>query len=77
MNSLRSNNLSLKYQRFTTSGCKDIGIKQFQFLVKAEFLDREFVRNISRHVETAWVLNGKWNLNSVSVLLIIIISGHK
>ena len=27
MNSVRSSNLSLKYQRFTTSGCKDIGIR--------------------------------------------------
>ena len=25
MNSVRSNNLSLKYQRFTQLGCKDIG----------------------------------------------------
>ena len=28
MNSMRSNNISLKYQRFTTSGCKDLGIRK-------------------------------------------------
>ena len=32
MNSLRSNNLSLKYQRFTPSGCKDIQIKIFELV---------------------------------------------
>ena len=32
MNSVRSNNLSLKYQRFTTSDSEDIGIKKFEFL---------------------------------------------
>ena len=29
MNSVRSNCLSLKYQRFVPSGCKDIGIRNF------------------------------------------------
>jgi len=32
MNSVRLNNLSLKYQRFTTSDSEDIGIKKFEFL---------------------------------------------
>ena len=31
MNSVRSNNLSLKYKRFTPSGCKVSGIKKFEF----------------------------------------------
>ena len=31
MNSVRSNNLSLKYQRFTPQGCKDIGIRKFEW----------------------------------------------
>ena len=31
MNSVRPNNLSLKYQRFTSSDCKDLGIRQFEF----------------------------------------------
>ena len=29
MNAVRLSNLSMKYQRFTLSGCKDIGITQF------------------------------------------------
>ena len=32
MNSVRPNNLSLKYQRFTSSDCKDIGIRPFEFV---------------------------------------------
>ena len=38
MNSVRPNNLSLKYQRFTSYDWKDIGIKQFVFLRKTQFL---------------------------------------
>ena len=32
MNSVRSNNLSLKYHKFTPSGCKDIGTRNFVFV---------------------------------------------
>ena len=38
MNSVRLNNLSLKYQSFTTLGCKDIGIRKFEFGAKTQFL---------------------------------------
>ena len=38
MNSVRSNNVSLKYQRPTPSGCKDIGIRKFEFVAKTQFL---------------------------------------
>ena len=38
MNSLRSNNISLKYQRFTTLGFKDIGIINSEFVAKTQFL---------------------------------------
>ena len=34
MNSVRANNLSLKYQRFTSSDCKDIGIRHLEFVKK-------------------------------------------
>ena len=34
----RSNNLSLKYQRYTLSGCKEIGIRKFGFMAKNQFL---------------------------------------
>ena len=31
---IRSNNLSLKYKRFTLSGCEDIWIRKFEFVAK-------------------------------------------
>ena len=34
MKSDSQNNLSLKYQRFTSSDCKDTGIRQFEFVKK-------------------------------------------
>ena len=34
MNTVRSNNLSLKNQRFTPSGFKDIWIRKFEFAAK-------------------------------------------
>ena len=36
-NSGRSNSLSLKYQRFTPLGCKDIGDRKFKFVAKTQF----------------------------------------
>ena len=38
MNFVRSNNVSLKYQRPTPSGRKDIGIRKFDFMTKTQFL---------------------------------------
>ena len=38
MNSVRSKCLSLKYNMFTPSGCKDIGIRKFDCVVKTQFL---------------------------------------
>ena len=38
MNSVRSDNLSLKYQSFTTLGCKDVGVRKFEFVAKTQFL---------------------------------------
>ena len=37
MNSVRSNNVSLKYQRFATLGSKDIGILNSEFVAKTQF----------------------------------------
>ena len=34
MSSVRSNNISLKYQRFTTLGSEDIGIRKSEFVAK-------------------------------------------
>ena len=38
MNSVRSNNLSLKYQRFIPWRCKDIGTRKFEFVAITQFL---------------------------------------
>ena len=38
MSSVRSNNISLKYQRFTTLGFKDIGIRKSEFVAKNQLL---------------------------------------
>ena len=38
MNSVRLNNLSVKYQRFTPSGCEEIVIRKFEFAAKTPFL---------------------------------------
>ena len=38
MNSVRSKNVGLKYQRFTASGFKDKRIRKFEFVAKAQFL---------------------------------------
>ena len=38
MNSVRLKNLSLKYQRFTPSGGKNICIRKSEFVTKTQFL---------------------------------------
>ena len=38
MNSDKSYNIIMKYQRFTSSGCKEIGTKKFEFVAKTQFL---------------------------------------
>ena len=42
MNSVGSNNLSLKYLKFTPLGLKNIGIKTFDFVVNIQFLSELF-----------------------------------
>ena len=43
MNSVRSNSPSLKYEK--APGCKDIGIGQFEFGAKSQFLSIAFLCN--------------------------------
>ena len=43
MNAIRSNNVSSKYQRFTSSGCKDIGFTKTEFVTKTQFLKNFYV----------------------------------
>ena len=53
MNSVRSNNISLKYQRFTTLGSKDIGIINSEFVAKTQFQ----ILNLFLYVYSIHVLN--------------------
>ena len=43
MNSVRPNNLNLKYQRFTSSDCKGIEIRQFEFVTKLNSFVEVFI----------------------------------
>ena len=47
MNSVRSNNISLKYQRFMTLCSKDIGIIKSEFVAKTQFLKKLRKENIA------------------------------
>ena len=46
MNYVRQINLSLKYQRFTSSDCKGIEIREFEFVTKTQFLSDNFVMSV-------------------------------
>ena len=53
MNSVRLDNLSLKYQRFTRLGCKDKRIKKFEFVTKTQlFCVHAAVLTIIGFIET-------------------------
>ena len=58
MNTVISNNLSLKYQRFRASGTKDIGIRKFGFVAKTQFLWRVCLYPIN--VKTAEPVGSKF-----------------
>jgi len=38
MNSSGSNSISLKYERYASSGCRDLGITKLGFVAKTHFL---------------------------------------
>ena len=40
LKSVRSKNLSLKYQESSPQGCQDIGINKFEFVAKTQFLSK-------------------------------------
>jgi len=50
MNFDASNYLSLKYQKSTTSGSIDIGIRKFEFVAKTQFLRFEVGIGLSANV---------------------------
>ena len=47
MNAIRSNNVSLKYQRFKSSGCKDIGFTKTEFVAKTQFLWQQIFEKVA------------------------------
>jgi len=58
VNSVRSNNLSLKYLWFTPSGCKDIGFRKFETVAKTQFL---WNKNIQK-----WkILSKEWRMDII------------
>ena len=38
MNSVSSNSLSFQYQRLASSGCRDKGVRKFEYVENAKFL---------------------------------------
>ena len=46
INSIRSNSPSLKYQRFSPSGCKDKGVRKYKYVAKTQFLYRTTETNV-------------------------------
>ena len=40
MYTVRLNSISLKYHRFTPSGCKDIGLRKFEFVATTQILSK-------------------------------------
>ena len=56
MNPVSSNNLILKYQIFTPSGCKDIGIRKFEFRAKTQFLNvKKFLNMSCQNILKTWL----------------------
>ena len=47
MNFVKENNQSLKYQRFTQSGRKDIGLTKFEFVAKTQILCKLDISNLN------------------------------
>jgi len=46
MSSGGSNNVSLKYERFASSGCRDLGIIKLGFVAKTQFLYKLIVEKM-------------------------------
>ena len=49
MNAIGSNNVSLKYQRFTSEGCKDIGFAKTEFVAQTQFLLRKLIKILNTY----------------------------
>ena len=69
MNSVRSNNISLKYSTFTTLGSKDIGIINSEFVANTQFLYRVTYWKFNRFLFFSIALENMKNLNFTSNLV--------
>ena len=70
MKDVRSKNGSLKYQRFKSSGCKDIRLTKIEFVAKTQFLYFKGTvytkRNFNLHARMVMPRN-LWNLNRIKM----------
>ena len=59
MNAIRSNNVSLKYQWFTSSACKDIGFTKTEFVAKTQFLYIKIICRVFSSVYLVMYINNQ------------------
>ena len=52
MNSGESSNVSLKYERYASSGCWDLGIIKLGFVAKTQFLCQSLKKKLSKRIES-------------------------
>ena len=64
MNSVWSNNISLKYLRFTSQGCKNIGIRKIEFVAKTQI-----------HIKKIWTFTPDKRALHLHVFLLFITVG--
>jgi len=66
MHFVKSNNLSLKHQRFTLSGYKDIGVRILEVVAKTQFLlcgNSRFSKvRLSRRIRTFILFSLIWKI---------------
>ena len=68
MNFVRSNNVSLKYQRFATLGSKDIGIINSEFVAKTQFLRK--ISNIYCNIRLLAKKCAKNNARNIIIIML-------
>jgi len=80
MTSVRSNNIGLTYQRFTTLGSKDVGIRKSECVTKNQFL-YPYIKYIVRMINIMCVeenfyyflikgMTGSWGVNYLRTYMI-------
>ena len=61
-NSVKSKNLSLKYQRFIPTGCRDLEIRKFEVVAKTQFLYVTFLVQLYDLLSSSTVTYKKFNI---------------